>query len=267
MKRNRLVKYLMRTYLIGWMSWGMLILLIDTHVIPFSSPLGVILFAVGGYSPTIAALSVLEKRNPKSIATFIFNGNHKAVPYVFLFCLLLASTDYLSSRQFQPNMALYLFPVYWLEMMFVGGFEELGWRGVMQPTLEKSMPFPLSVLLTGMTWAVWHLPLWFVAGSGQSAFPFYVFAVSCVVLSFALAAIRKKTQSVIYCCIFHACSDALLAYIVIGTNYWVAVVGSVAIIVVSLLIWYGDRRKTAQKTRETDKVASNAELLKKELSQ
>lgn len=267
MKRNRLVKYLMRTYVIGWMSWGMLILLTDTHVIPFSSPLAVILFAVGGYSPTIAALSVLEKRNPKSIATFIFNGNHKAVPYVFLFCLLLASTDYLSSRQFQPNMALYLFPVYWLEMMFVGGFEELGWRGVMQPTLEKSMPFPLSVLLTGSTWAVWHLPLWFVAGSGQSAIPFYVFAVSCVVLSFALAAIREITRSVIYCCIFHACSDALLAFVVIGTNYWVAVVGSVAIIGASLLIWYGDRRRTAQKTRETDKVASNAELLKKVLSQ
>jgi membrane protease YdiL (CAAX protease family) len=256
MKLNRLAKYVMRTYVIGWMSWGMLILLIDTHVIPFSSPLGVILFAVGGYSPTIAALSVLEKRNPKSIATFIFHGNHKAVPYVFLFCLLLASTYYLTSRQFQPNMALYLFPVYWLEMMFVGGFEELGWRGVMQPTLEKSMPFPLSVLLTGITWAVWHVPLWFVAGSSQAAFPFLAFAASCVVLSFALAAIRKKTKSVIYCCIFHAFSDALLAYIVISINWVPFLVGSAAIIVVSLVIWYGDRRKTAQKTRETDFVVS-----------
>ncbi|MCL2492628.1 MAG: CPBP family intramembrane metalloprotease [Clostridiales bacterium] len=243
LKQNSLAKYLIRTYLIGWVGWGILILLINGGVATFASPLGFIFFAIGGYAPTIAAVSVLEKINLKSIVKFMFSANYRAAPIFVLFCLILTATFFFTSRQMQPNTALWFFPVYWFIQMFQGGFEEQGWRGIMQPALEKSMPFPLSVIVTGLVWGTWHLPLWFVAGSGQDAFPFYAFVVFCVFLSFALAVIRKKTNGVIYCCIFHAFNNALLGYIVIGIN-GVLLVGGAAIVIVSLLIWYADRRKS-----------------------
>jgi membrane protease YdiL (CAAX protease family) len=241
MKQNRLGKYLLRTYLTSWVSWGILIVLVNNGVAAYSSPIGFVFFVIGGFGPTIAAITVQEKRDPKSIAKFVFGANHKAVPYVLLFCLVLAATFCLSSRELQPNMAFCLFPVYWLEMIALGGLEELGWRGVMQPALEKSMPLPVAVLLTSITWSVWHLPLWFVAGSSQQEFPFAAFAAFALVLSFALAVIYKKTNGVLYCCLFHGFSNVLVSYFVLDVN-WIFVSGSMMIVIVSLLIWYIGRR-------------------------
>jgi len=261
LKQNSLVKYLIRTYLIGWVGWGILILLINSGVTTFDAPLGVVFFIIGGYAPTIAAVSVLKKINVKSIVKFMFSANHRAVPIVVLFCLILTATFFLTSRQPQPNTALWFFPVYWFIQMFGGGFEEQGWRGIMQPALEKSMPFPLSVIVTGLVWGTWHLPLWFVAGSGQDKFPFYAFVVFCVFLSFALAVIRKRTNGVIYCCIFHAFNNALLGYIVIGIN-GVLLVGGAAIVLVSLAFWYAGKRESPSGI--SDKRASPSGLSRKQ---
>jgi len=226
----------------GWVFWGLLILLINNGVTTYSAPLGVVLFVLGGYTPTVAAIAVQKNRDPKSILKFLFKGDSKGLPFFLLFCVILAVTFYFTSRQLSGDMALWFFPVYWIGQMFMGGFEEQGWRGVMQPALEKSLPFPVAVILTGITWGVWHLPLWFMAGSGQDEFPFYAFVVFCVVLSFGLAVIRKKTNSVIYCCVFHAFNNALLGYIVIGVN-GVLAVGGGAIIIVALAIWYAEKHR------------------------
>ena len=245
MKLNRLAKYLLTTFLISWIAWGALVVLINTGVTTFVSPLGFIIFGIGGLGPTIAAIAVQEKRTPKSIAKYVFSGKHRAVPIVLLFCVLLAATIYLSSRELLPEMLLYLFPVYWLAMTVIGGgLEELGWRGVMQPALEKSLPFPVAVFLTSVAWSGWHLPLWFVAGSSQQAFPFASFAAFGVVLSFAMAAIHKKTKCVLYSCVFHGFSNALMSYFIVGVNWFIAL-GSIVIIAVSLLIWYTEKDRGA----------------------
>ena len=43
---------------------------------------------------------------------------------------------------------------------FVGIAEEAGWRGVLQPELDKKLPYPVSVLLTAAIWCVWHYDAW-----------------------------------------------------------------------------------------------------------
>lgn len=71
--------------------------------------------------------------------------------------------------------------------------EELGWRGYALPRLAAHLGFPLAGLLLGVIWALWHLPLFFIAGTtttGQS-FPLYTLQVTA--LSVAIAWLYVKS--------------------------------------------------------------------------
>jgi len=48
--------------------------------------------------------------------------------------------------------------------------EEPGWRGTAYPRLRASMSRVRAGLLLGGAWAVWHLPLFFIAGTVQAEF-------------------------------------------------------------------------------------------------
>ena len=247
MKINRLAKYLLITYSISWIVWGALILLINHGVTTYASPLGFIIFTTGGFGPTIAAIAVQEKRTPKAILRFVFGGNHKAWGYFLLFCVLLTAVIGLSSGTLNPAMPLLLAPLYlFLMTAFGGGNEELGWRGFMQPALEKSLPFSIAVLLTSIVWSCWHLPCWLMQGSSQQAFPFFLFAAFALPLSFALAAIYFKTKCVFFCSLFHALSNVLMSLFIIQVN-WVMIGGCIAIAVIAVLIRYTGTQKVNQR--------------------
>ena len=98
--------------------------------------------------------------------------------------------------------------------MLVGGNEELGWRGLLQPALEKKFSFPLATVITALVWVAWHLPLWLIPGTSQSqvSLPFYIFF--CILLSFCLAVLYKQTASVFACMVFHGCINFAQATIV-----------------------------------------------------
>ncbi|WP_028973677.1 CPBP family intramembrane glutamic endopeptidase [Spirochaeta cellobiosiphila] len=46
--------------------------------------------------------------------------------------------------------------------------EEVGWRGLMTPTLNRRLPLIPSALITGVLWGFWHTPLFFIEGTFQS---------------------------------------------------------------------------------------------------
>jgi len=77
--------------------------------------------------------------------------------------------------------------------------------------LEKKMPFLPATVIVALIWAVWHLPLWFIVGTYQSTIGFGMFAVSVFGLAFSLAAIRKITNSVFLCIVFHASVNSFMA--------------------------------------------------------
>lgn len=76
-------------------------------------------------------------------------------------------------------------------MLLFGGFEEVGWRGWLQPALEKKCGFIFATLINYAIWLVWHIPLCFVKGTYQYSGSYLWFAVSLAGSAFSAAALHK----------------------------------------------------------------------------
>ena len=76
--------------------------------------------------------------------------------------------------------------------------EEPGWRGFFTDSLVGRFTFSKTAGLTGLVWGIWHLPLFFIPGSGQHAMGlftlgFFVFFATPVVFSFLLLILYLRT--------------------------------------------------------------------------
>jgi len=252
----KVTKFLLITFAISWSCFGLLVFLNNTGVTSYSSPSGFALVLIGAFAPAIVALAMQESRTPRAIAKFIFSGNYRPWPYLLLFGLLLGVAFWFPTRELNPDgpPGLWAFPVVLL-MMTVGGGgqEEIGWQGFLRPALEKYMPFPAAVVLFGVIWAIWHLPLWFIEGSFQQNIHFGVYIIMALVYAFPISVIHKKTQNVFYSCVMHGLINTFAAYFAFGEQWLLifggevmnlpVVLGGALVVIASLLVWYVDKRK------------------------
>ena len=102
----------------------------------------------------------------------------------------------------------------------VHGFgEEFGWRAYLTPKLEKLMPTPAAVVVTGFIWALWHGPLLaygYNFGRDYDFFPYGGFAamiVMCIFWSAILTWLTKRTNSVYPAALCHMLIDTVLSNI------------------------------------------------------
>lgn len=68
-------------------------------------------------------------------------------------------------------------------MLVLGPVEELGWRGVVLPLLQRRLAPIWAALILGLIWGVWHLPAFFLSGTPQSDWGFLPFFIGAVCLS------------------------------------------------------------------------------------
>ncbi len=88
--------------------------------------------------------------------------------------------------------SVFVFPVWWLLMVFFGGGqEEIGWRGYILEPLEARFGLWGGNVVLGVVWSVWHLPLWFIPGTSQATMPFVAFTIGLVGLSFFFSWLLK----------------------------------------------------------------------------
>jgi len=128
--------------------------------------------------------------------------------------------------------------VYWLvDLVFFGFGEEVGWRGFLQPHLERRYLPVLAANLVAIVWAAWHLPLFGITPSYRAMPPigFVGFAASIWIASFLFAWLARLGRgSLLILAVFHAWFD-IATTSPLGPEFLPTAMG-VAVTVVGLIL-------------------------------
>ena len=92
-----------------------------------------------------------------------------------------------------------------LPMLFIGPLEEIGWRGVALPLLQRRFAPLWSALILGVTMAVWHTPSFLMSGTKQSAWEYWPFFFGLIAVGVILTAMFNASRgSLLVAFLFHA---------------------------------------------------------------
>jgi len=89
-------------------------------------------------------------------------------------------------------------------MMVLGPVEELGWRGIALPLLQRRLAPAWAGLLLGLIWGVWHLPAFYLSGTPQSEWGFMPFLIGAIAVSLILTPLFNRSGgSILLAMLFH----------------------------------------------------------------
>ncbi len=123
--------------------------------------------------------------------------------------------------------------------------EEIGWRGLLVPELAKVTSLRNTAIISGVIWALWHMPLMIGAnyhGEGTPiAYSLLCFAAMVVALSFVMAWITLKSRSFWPAALLHASHNLFVQAVFDGatienesTNWWTGEFGAGLAIAISV---------------------------------
>ena len=212
MNRKLILTYLLITFGISYFLWGV-VLVLTGLCIKLENPLCMTLYLLGSFGPAFG--SYIAQRKENRIAgfrdfikkSFHFKSSVFSYLLVVLFLLLYFIFPFVTGQitlGIPVYIALLLVPL----MLFGGGMEEVGWRWVLQPELEKKFPFALSAVFTSIIWALWHGPLFFIQGSSQSQVEFIPFFILLVGMSVVQAALFEFSKNIWLSILLHCSFNA-----------------------------------------------------------
>ena len=207
--------HLVITFIIMGICWGLCIVLGMNGIIKAEHAWINIPYIFGALSTTIASYIALKKSNEvtgfKDWLKHVFDFKHSVLSYLLAisFVILQALLMCLIGG-FEKVAPVYVIILMLPIMLVGGGLEEAGWRYITFPELDKKFGFTLSALITGVIWAFWHLPLFYIPGVNQYGKNFIGFTVLAIGLSFMLGAIRKVTGSVWLCVLGHILVNSIM---------------------------------------------------------
>jgi len=127
-----------------------------------------------------------------------------------------------------------------------GMSEEFGWRGYALPRLQARWNALVSSIVLGVIWAVWHLPLWCLAGSSQQGSSFWLFLANLVLISVLYTWLFNNSRgSILVAVVFHAISNTVAQMFPEPTAnlfYWIVL----GLVVIFVLGFYGPKRLVRQ---------------------
>jgi len=172
------------------------------------------LFFLATYAPAIAALSIVMARTGVAgLRSFLGRLLLWRCSWGWLVFLVIGlplvfyAGFFIKGQQLDdpfpfPSLAGYLVAA--LLMAVKGPVEELGWRGLALPLLQRGMAPFWAALLLGAIWGLWHLPAFWLSGTPQSAWSFTPFFVGAVAISVIVTAMFNQTGgSILLPAFFH----------------------------------------------------------------
>ena len=224
----RLIKTGSRTFIAFVMIWTWCML-----AVPVILGLGVgniitnIAYALAGASPSVFALVLVsfsgDREYRHSFLTRIVRiGNTGAKDILVIFALVPAVTAVSAFIQFMftcvpPDLSgLNVYIKDPVKLMAFAAFtlvfgplaEEIGWRGYLLDCLKVRGILVYGAGI-GFLWTLWHLPMFFIAGSYQNmllkqgVIPVICFALSTIALGVIMGETANKTGSILSAILFH----------------------------------------------------------------
>ena len=192
-------------------------------------PLAAVLRILGGFGPPIAGILLTYLTTDrdgwrdywrrvidfKRISPIWYAVIFLGLPLLTILAMLLSKDPSTSSPTvFEHAIHLLENPLalipFLLATLVIGPIpEELGWRGYAQDSLQRRFNALTSSLILGVLWALWHLPLYFIAGTFQYSLGFgsglfWLMMVSMLPQSVLFTWIYNNTQrSILSAILFH----------------------------------------------------------------
>jgi len=108
-----------------------------------------------------------------------------------------------TATEFPFSPWYHVFPAL-LAALLIGPVEELGWRGVALPLLQRRFAPLWAGLILGVIWGIWHLPAFVLGGTPQSAWSFGPFFIGVLALSVMLTPMFNAARgSILMAALFH----------------------------------------------------------------
>ncbi|MRS04720.1 CPBP family intramembrane metalloprotease [bacterium] len=187
-----------------------------------------IFFLIGGFVPSIVGIFLTKiydhnsglKDLLKSAIDFKIGFQQFViiVTYPIIIGVLQLIINRLSGGTFDYSQFLKQLPSI-LPLIILGPLsEEFGWRGFLQKRVNIEFSPVLGSFVIGITWSLWHLPLFYMPGTSQHDFnmPYIPFMISVVFSSFVYTFVYIKSQGSLF--------SALLLHWV--STYIMQVIGS-----------------------------------------
>lgn len=210
-----IIPFLLITFIIAWGILGLYIFLpaqmeASCGAISGAHPL----FFLAVYAPAIAAcIVILRVRGLTGLGRFlrrVFLWRVSIAWYAFLcigvpliFYIGAALRGTLFSDPFPFTSAGALITALGLAAI-KGPVEEVGWRGVALPILQRRFAPFWSGIILGVIWGLWHLPAFLLSGTQQSGWAFTPFFIGCIALSMIVTALFNASGgSILLSAFFH----------------------------------------------------------------
>lgn len=89
--------------------------------------------------------------------------------------------------------------------------EEYGWRGFLQPQMQKQFGMKKGIILTGVIWGIWHLPMiLFQYRSSTPIFDIVDQILFCISIGIFIGYVYLKTQNIWICTAIHFLNNQVI---------------------------------------------------------
>lgn len=193
--------FLAATFAVTW-GLGMLTMLFLDPIESLFDPMGYTnpVFALMVYSPAFVAVSMIWRHHgPPGLVTFLRRLTLWRMGFGWWALLLVGMPAvFYAGAAVNGNAADLPFDPWYgvllaiIPALFVGPIEELGWRGVALPLLQRRFAALWSALIVGAVAAIWHTPALLMSGTKQSAWSSWPFFLGVVVVAVAVVVANRR---------------------------------------------------------------------------